>query len=91
MWVFISWATLASLAAVWLAVLVSAFRSRELPLPSSDQLELPWLDGPVHDRPMIQFEPKTLATAARTALVSRSGAAVAPLRLVATDEDQTHL
>jgi hypothetical protein len=80
-WVLIGWATLASLAAFWLAVLVSVARSRELATPSSDRLELPWLAGSAQDRPpMIQVDPKAVAAAARAALLSRSGAAVARLR-----------
>ncbi len=82
MWVLVGWATLASLATLWLAVLVSESRSRELSTPSSEGLELPWLAGSSRDRPpMFDFDPRAVATAARAALVSGSGAAVARWRL----------
>ena len=83
MWVLVGWAAFASIAALWLAVLVSEqLQSRELATPSANPLELPWLADPAHDsRPMIRVDPKAIATAARAALVSRSGAVAARLRL----------
>jgi hypothetical protein len=72
MWAMVAWATVASVAALWLAVTVYTERSGERLSPSSDPIDLPWMaNAAAEDGPLFHFDPRAIAVSLRARTLGR--------------------